>query len=90
LAWNAPHVAASNVTAYEVYKVIGTAVTTTNFLTRTHVGVPWPLVGTPPVTQVEDFDVKNNVTYTYFVVAVFDNGPSQTRSGVSNYVTITK
>ena len=66
---------------YEVYRVIGSGVTLASINTKTLVGVV-----PAPATTVLDSTVKKNVTYTYFLIAVFDDG---TRSGVSNFATIT-
>ena len=41
-------------------------------------------------TSIDDVAVKNNVTYTYFVVATLPNpeGAGTIQSGVSNYATL--
>jgi fibronectin type 3 domain-containing protein len=41
--------------------------------------------GTPPTTTYTDINVKNNVTYTYFVTAVNADG---TQSSPSNIITL--
>ena len=82
LRWKPPHV--GTVLTYEVYRVIGSSVTPANFAARVAIGTPWPLAGT--TLTVVDSTVRNNQTYTYFVVANIDDG---TRSGVSNFVTKT-
>ena len=77
--WKKPHVGSVNV--YEVYRVIGSGVTVDSLNTKVLVGIV-----PAPATTVIDITVKKNVTYTYFLIAVFDD---KTRSGVSNLVTIT-
>jgi hypothetical protein len=77
--WKKPHVGSINV--YEVYRVTGTGVTVNTLNTKVLVGIV-----PAPATTVIDTTVKKNVTYTYFVIAVFDD---YTRSGVSNFATIT-
>ncbi len=86
LRWNPPHVGTA--TNYQVYRVIGTAVTLANFPTRV-------LVGTTQTTSLIDSTVKNNVTYTYFVTASLAPIPQSdgsagtaSQSGPSNFATI--
>jgi hypothetical protein len=91
LDWKAPHVRSDHVTQYEIWRVLdpnNVGVTTSpsggTFATRVMVGT----TQTPPVQTFVDLSAKNNVWYTYFVVAVFDNGA--TRSGMSNTFRIKK
>ena len=91
LDWKAPHVRSDHVTQYEIWRVLdpnNVGVTTSpsggTFATRVMVGT----TQTPPVQTFVDLSAKNNVWYTYFVVAVFDNGA--TRSGMSNIFRIKK
>jgi hypothetical protein len=79
LRWKPPHV--GTVLTYEVYRVTGGRVTPANLIARVAIG---PLPGT--TLTVVDSTVRNNATYTYFVVANIDDG---TRSGASNHVTKT-
>lgn len=83
LSWLAPHVGTA--LSYQVYRVVGTGVTAANFAARL-------LVGNVPggFTSIDDVGVKNNVTYTYFVVATVANpdGAGTAQSGVSNYATL--
>lgn len=83
LTWLAPHVGAA--LSYQVYRVEGTGVTASNVARRL-------LVGNVPggFTSIDDVAVKNNVTYTYFVVATLPNpeGAGTIQSGVSNYATL--
>ena len=75
----------SQVASYRVYRVTGNAVTPANIGTKVTVGNVWP---TPhPTTAVDDFTVKNNTTYTYFLTAVFIDGRV---SRVSNFAVVTK
>ena len=47
--------------------------------------------GQPPATTFVDTTVKNNTTYTYFVVAVHPAvALSPVRSGPSNFVTVVR
>lgn len=82
LSWRAPHV--GTVMSYELYRVTGNTVTLANFAARVPVGTPWPLDSA--TTSVIDTTVRNNATYTWFVVTAFADG---TRSGPSNFVTRT-
>jgi hypothetical protein len=82
LNWTAPHVDAVNVASYSVYRVTGSTVTPTNFAARV-----WVTGGPVPGTTAVDTNVKNNTTYTYFVLADFNTGA---RSGVSNFQTAIK
>jgi hypothetical protein len=79
LNWGAPNLAA--VTRYSIYRAIG-AITTTNLPSL--IGT---VTGAPPATILVDSNVKNNVTYTYLVIATFGGG---SQSGPSNLVTVTK
>ena len=81
LDWKAPHVGAPF--NYELYRVIGTAVTPATLGSRVLLG---PVPATGPTTFV-DATVKNNTTYTYFVIA---NLSDATQTGTSNMVTVTK
>jgi len=75
-------------TSYEVYRVIGTTVTSANFALKVLVGTVSPVLpATLPATTIVDANVKNHTTYTYFVIAVFANESPTQRSGTSNYVT---
>jgi hypothetical protein len=88
LNWTAPHV--GSVLSYTVYKVVGAAITPTTDITTVGSLVPTTAGN---VTTVEDRDVKNNVTYTYFVVAELTAPLTQggsTLTGPSNFVTVTK
>jgi hypothetical protein len=69
--------------AGDVAKVqTGSTVTPTNFAARV-----WVTGGPVPGTTAVDTNVKNNTTYTYFVLADFNTGA---RSGVSNFQTAIK
>jgi len=80
--WNPPNLAA--VTNYAVYRAVGT-------ITATNLPVFQANV-TPPATTYIDNNVKNNVTYTYLVVATFQTNPGEPtkQSGPSNQVTVKK
>jgi hypothetical protein len=79
LTWGRPN--AGTPLNYEVYRVLGTGVTPANFAARV-------LVGMPTSSPFVDRTVKNNTTYTYLVIAVFDDVVPAQRSGPSNFVTI--
>jgi hypothetical protein len=82
LTWQPPHVGSDSVHFYEVYRVVGNTLTPANFQTRVLVG------GAPvfaPTTTLVDSTVKKNTTYTYFVLAQFQDGR---RSGISNLATL--
>ena len=82
LTWAKPHI--GKVLRYNLYKVVGVAVTATTPL------VPVGTV-TSPTTALLDVNVKNGTTYTYFGVAEIENPEGGTLlSGVSNFVTITR
>jgi hypothetical protein len=91
LFWTPPHVDRPAILQYDIFRVIGTAVTPANLSTL-------PLASVPPtaaaIQTYVDFTVKNNTTYTYFVRAVFD-GPQigktgNVNSGISNFQTVVK
>ena len=91
LFWTPPHVDKFAILRYDIFRVIGTAVTPTNLSTLPLASV---LPTTAAIQTYVDFTVKNNVTYTYFVRAVFD-GPQigktgEVNSGISNFQTILK
>jgi len=86
LRWSPPTVGL--VASYEVYRVIGTAVTPSNIGSRVRVGIlVAPTPTTPPQTTLLDTTVKTNVTYTYFAIAKFA-GPPASQSGASNSGTV--
>ena len=80
LNWTAPHL--GNVQGYNVFRVTGAAITGSSVIVQLGTTVP-----TTTATTFDDLTVKNNVTYTYFVVAQLTNGKL---TGPSNFVTITK
>ncbi len=80
LDWKAPPVASVNF--YNLYRVIGTGITASNFGARVLVGT-----ALAPSTTIVDTTTKNNVVYTYFVVATFFDA---TQSGISNLVTASR
>jgi len=95
LAWSAPNVGVP--IAYQVYRVEGASVTPTNFAARALVA---NVAGT--VTTITDISqvLKNNRTFTYFVVATLPPPPDCTptpayncvdnqQSSVSNFATVT-
>ncbi|RPH70251.1 MAG: hypothetical protein EHM78_12135 [Myxococcaceae bacterium] len=95
LAWFPPHVGLP--LAYQVYRVEGASVTPVNFAARAPVA---NVAGT--VTTITDISqaLKNNRTYTYFVVATLPPPPECTptpayncvdnqQSSVSNFATVT-
>jgi hypothetical protein len=89
LAWQGPNVGTP--IAYQVYRVQGSSVTPATFAQRVLIA---NVTGT--TTSVTDnLNLKNNVTYTYFVVATVappagcaPNCGNQ-QSGVSNFATVT-
>jgi len=83
LRWGAPPIGTAE--SYTVYRVVGTTITATSDITT--VGPLTPTT-TGDVRTVDDRDVRNNVTYTYFVVARLTAGGILT--GPSNFVTIRK
>jgi hypothetical protein len=89
LNWTAPNV--GSVTQYEVWRATGTTISPSNKPVKVCDAPGFPACpGTPPAalaTNFKDLTVKNNTTYTYLVVAVF--GGDGTKSGPSNFVTIT-
>ena len=87
VTWTPSHVDKNAILRYDVFRSIGPTVTATNILQVS------PLGGVTG-TSFDDFAVKNNTTYTYFVRAVFD-GPQigaigEVKSGISNFQTILK
>ena len=78
LSWQPPHVGGVNY--YTVYRVTGAVITPATIGTLTTVAS-----STAPTTTAVDATVKNNTTYTYFVVAKFFDS---TQSGMSNRVTV--
>jgi hypothetical protein len=89
LSWTPPHVDGNAVSYYAVYRVIGTTVTPANFAARVLV-TGAVLTGSPVPTTVVDTDVKNNVTYTYFVQAQITLPSEVVLTGVSNFQTVLK
>ena len=84
LNWTPPHVDRPAILRYDIFRVIGTAVTIANLSTLPLVSV---LPTANPIQTYADTTVKNNTTYTYFVRAAFDGPqigkPGQVNSGIS-------
>ena len=78
LSWTAPHV--GQILTYEVWRAIGDGITPQTLPSLV-------MVGTSTTTTFIDATVKNNTTYTYFVLATFAN---RDPGGPSNYVTVLK
>jgi hypothetical protein len=76
VSWTPPNVGSDKVNHYEVYRVIGAAVTPANLAARVTVSANVPA----PSTSVLDTTTKNNITYTYIALAVFNDGR---RSGIT-------
>jgi hypothetical protein len=69
-----------NVQGYNVFRVTGASITQSSVVVRLGAALP-----TTSATSFDDLDVKNNVTYTHFVVAQLTNGRL---TGPSNFATI--
>jgi hypothetical protein len=94
LAWQRPNVGTP--VAYQVYRVLGSSVNPTNFPQRVLIAN----VSGSTTTVTDNFNLQNNATYTYFVVATLPppvgcvptatyNCVGNQQSGVSNFATLT-
>jgi hypothetical protein len=81
LNWSAPGF--GQIRTYLVYRLLGSFDPTTNPLTNAQQIAK--LQGTPPATTYADSTMKNNTTYTYFVVASLSDGQ---QSAPSNFVQV--
>lgn len=77
--WSGP--ASGQIRQFAIYRAVG-AISPSNLPTL--IGTR---SGTPPSTSFVDNNVKNNVTYTYFVSAL---NPAGVQSAASNIVAVTK
>jgi hypothetical protein len=78
LEWKAPNVGA--VSEYSVYRVTGATVTPENAAEKVPVGIP-----SASTSRVDNEELPDGVSFTYFVVATFTDG---TVSDPSNFATI--
>ncbi len=88
LTWTPPGF--GRIRTYFIWRAVGT-ISATNL--PTNIGkVTGKVPGSPPATTFPDQNVKNNVTYTYFVTAALgaDSGPNNGNgSAPSNFITVT-
>ena len=88
LKWIGPNVGAADVDFYEVYRLEGSTITTTNLAARVPIGGNIPAPATPNVVvSVLDTTSKNNVTYLYIVLAQFK--PVGTAPAVRSGIAVT-
>jgi hypothetical protein len=85
LTWTAPGF--GQIRSYTVWRAVGSFPTTQQVLVNSSkFSKIQTLTGAPPATFVVDQNVKNNTTYTYFVVAVNKQG---VQSGESSPIVVT-
>jgi hypothetical protein len=86
LRWFPPHVGKNDVANYEIWRVEGTVIDAATWQTRQLLGTQ-PPAATPPNIFLDTTRRNNIRSYTYFIIAVFNNGD---RSGASSFVTVTR
>ena len=85
LTWSAPGF--GQIRSYTVWRAVGSFPTSQQVLLNiSKFSKTQTVTGTPPATFTVDSNVKNNTTYTYFVVAVNKQG---TQSGASAPIVVT-